>query len=140
MIEEHQYVETVKDYFNFLITEFGFRIVEEKIRGNVFYDLWYMDRTRILSISYENIEDYFQIVIFLLQDGELPDYDDQAKTLHLNHLVSKVISKVDRNEVNLNNEFFIKFSAKDEFERKLLKSAKELRLCLKYFNVLNLVD
>ncbi len=133
MIEGNQYIETVKAYYNFLVTEFCFRVLEEKIRGNAFYDVQYKDETRIVSISYENIEDYFLVIIFLLQNGELPDYDDKTKTLHLNQLNAKVLSRVDKNEINLNNEYFFKFKAKDELERNLLKSAKELRLCLKHF-------
>ena len=36
MIEGKQYTATVKNYFDFLITEFGFQLLEEKIRGNAF--------------------------------------------------------------------------------------------------------
>jgi hypothetical protein len=136
MIEGNQYIETLKAYFNFLVTEFGFTISEEKIRGNAFYDLQYKDKVRVVSVSYENIEDYLQVIIFMLQNGRLPDYDDKTKTLHLNKLNATVISKADKSEINLNNEYFAKFNAKDELERKLLKSAKELRLCLKHFNEL----
>lgn len=133
MIEGNQYIEIVEAYFCFLITEFGFKISEEKIRGNAFYDVQYKDEKRIVSISYENIEDYLLVIVFLLQNGELPDYDDKTKTLHLNKLNIEVLSRVDKSEINLNNEHFLKFRARNELERKLLKSAKELRLCLKYF-------
>ena len=139
MIEGTQYIETVKAYFSFLIAEFGFQISEEKIRGNAFYDVQYKDETHIVSISYENIEDYLLVIIFILQNGELPDYDDKTKTLHLNQLNAKVLSRVDKGEINLNNEHFLKFKAKDELEKKLLKSAKELRLCMKHFKELQIV-
>lgn len=134
MIEGEKYIEDVKTYFNYLITEFGFRISNEKIRGNAFYDLQYSDGNRIVSVSYENIEDYLQVIIFMLQNGELPDYDDKTKTLHLNRLNAQVMSSIDRKEIGLNNEYFEKFKAKAEIEKQLLKSAKELRLCLKHFN------
>jgi len=134
VIEGEKYIEDVKTYFNYLITEFGFRISNEKIRGNVFYDLQYSDGNRIVSVSYENIEAYLQVIIFMLQNGELPDYDDKTKTLHLNRLNAQVMSSIDRKEIGLNNEYFEKFNAKAEIEKQLLKSAKELRLCLKHFN------
>ncbi len=134
MIEGEKYIEDVKTYFNYLITEFGFRISNEKIRGNAFYDLQYSDGNCIVSVSYENIEDYLQVIIFMLQNGELPDYDDKTKTLHLNKLNAQVMSSIDRKEIGLNNKYFEKFNVKAEIEKQLLKSAKELRLCLKHFN------
>ncbi|MCB9311114.1 MAG: hypothetical protein H6567_13750 [Lewinellaceae bacterium] len=133
MIEGEKYIEDVKAYFNYLITEFGFRISNEKIRGNAFYDLQYSDGNCIVSVSYENIEDYLQVIIFMLQNGELPDYDDKSKTLLLNMLNAQVMSSVKRDEISLNNEYFVKFTPKTEIEKLLLKSAKELRLCLKHF-------
>ena len=133
MIEGEKYTEDVKTYFNYLITEFGFRMSNEKIRCNAFYDLQYSDGNRIVSVSYENIEDYLQIIVYMLQNGKLPDYDDKTKTLHLNRLNAQVMSIIDRNEIGLNNEFIVKFNPKLEIEKQLLKSAKELRLCLKHF-------
>jgi hypothetical protein len=133
MIESSQYLAIVNRYFNFLITEFDFKTVEEKIRGNLFYDVQYQDAVRVISISYENIEDYFQVIVFLLQDGELPDYDDKTKTLHLNRLTAKVLSTVSKPDIHLNNKYFKKFIPDNEFQRKVLKSAKELRLCLEHF-------
>jgi len=136
MIEGKDYVDTVKKYYSFLNTEFNMSITDERVRGNAFYDIQYGDRTKIISINYENIEDYFQVTIFKLQNGKMPDYDDKTKTLHLNKLNVAVISRVDRSEFSLNNKYFAKFNAKDELERKLLKSAKELRLCLKHLSEL----
>lgn len=124
----------VQAYFEYLITEFGFKISEEKINGNAFYDVQYIDKTRVVSISYENIEDYLLVIIFLLQNGALPDYDDKTKTLHLNKLNAQILSRIEKSEISLNDEYFAKFNPKNEFERKLLKSAKELRLCLKHFD------
>lgn len=133
MIEGNQYIQTVEVYFNFPITEFGLNIYKEKVKGNAFYDVQYKGETHIVSISYENMENYLLVIIFLLENGELPDYDDKTRTLHLKQLNEKVLSKVDKRDINLNNEYFFKFQATGELERKLLKSAKELRLCLKHF-------
>lgn len=141
MIEGDKYIEIVKEYFGYLIIEFGFTISSEEISGNAFYDMQYTDsdKRRIVSISYENIEDYLQVIIFMLQSGELPDYDDKTKTLHLNSLNTQVLSSIDKREISLNSEYFEKFSPNDELEKKLLKSAKELRLCLKHFEELQIL-
>jgi len=103
MIEGQKYIEDVKAYFNYLITEFWFKISSPKIRGNAFYDLRYSDGNRIVSVSYENIENYLQVIVFILQDGELPNYDDKTKTLHLDRLNAQVMSSMDRKEIGLNN-------------------------------------
>lgn len=136
MIEGNLYIKLVKEYFAFLTTEFSYELSEQEIRGNFYYAVRYKDNTKMVSISYENIEDYFQVIVFILQNGKVPNYDDKTKTLHLNKLNAEVIFKVDKLEINLNNDYFLKFQANDEFERKLLKSAKELRICLKHFSEL----
>ena len=134
MIESNQYIKTVKNYFAFLITEFDYKLSEEKIRGNAFYDMQYTDKARVVSISYENIEDYLLVTVFMLQNGEMPDYDDKTKTLHLRELNRLVIVKSSKEDINLNAAYFTKYNTKNELERKLLKEAKELRLYLNHFN------
>ncbi|MGF7231948.1 hypothetical protein [Arachidicoccus sp.] len=134
MIDGNKYIEVVKIYFHFLITEFGFKVSEEINNGNFFYRLRYINKIKAVTVSYENIENYLSIFISILQNGELPDYDDKTKTLHLNKLNIQILSSIDKSEVQLNNDCFAKFNPKNELERKLLKSAKELRLCLKHFD------
>lgn len=134
MIEGTKYIEIVKLLFSFLITEFEFRLSKETENGNAFYDVEYSDIGRVVSISYENIEDYLQVIVFKLKNGKLPDYDDKTHTLHLNELNKRVLSEIDKNEIERNNEVFDKFDVNDELERKLLKSAKELRLALKHWD------
>lgn len=134
MIDSNEYIKKVKDYFEFLIRDFDFKLLEEKIRGNVFYDIQYKDNSRVVSVSYENIEDYLLVIIFMLKDGDMPDYDDKTKTLHLKQLNRLIIAEASKEEINLNAEYFTKYNANNELERKLLKEAKELRLCLKYFD------
>lgn len=41
------------------------------------------------------------------------------------------MAKASKEEINLNAEYFAKYNPKNEIERKLLKEAKELRLCFK---------
>lgn len=134
MIRGEEYVSEVKEFFGFLIDEFHFSLLSEKIQGNAFYDVVYEDQTRQISVSYENIEDYLLVIVFLLKDGKLPDYDDKTRTLHLNHLNRVIFKTVQENDIKSNEEFFSRFIAKGEFKGKLLKVAKELRLCLLHFN------
>lgn len=134
MIDGTKYIELVKLFFSFLMTEFGFRLSKETENGNAFYDVEYSDAGRVVSIYYENIEDYLQVIVFKLKNGKLPDYDDKTHTLHLNELNKRVLFGIDKNEIKRNSEVFDKFDANDELERKLLKSAKELRLALKHWD------
>ena len=136
MTKDLEYIEIVKLYYSFLETEFGFSKINETINGNAFYDVEFRDKERIISISYENIEDHLEVIVFLLQNGKMPEYDDKTKTLHLKQLNRLVMAKASKKEINLNAEYFAKYNATNELERKLLKEAKELRLCLKYFNEL----
>ena len=135
MIEMSQFTKTEVVYFDFLITEFGFKLAEDKIRNNVFCDVKYKDETKVISISYENIENYLMVIVYILQNGILPNYDDKTKTLHLNQLNAIAHSKIEKSHINLNNMYFSKFKATKELEKKLLKSAKELRLCMIYFSM-----
>lgn len=138
MIDGSVYIKIVKSYYSFLESEFGFNTANETINGNAFYDVEYRDGQKIISISYENIEDHLEVIVFKLQNGKMPDYDDKSKTLHLNQLNKLVMSKVDKAEMSSNSTYFSKYNAKDELERKLLKEAKELRLCLRHFNELQI--
>lgn len=136
MIEGEDYIKVVKQFYSFLETDFGFSRESETINGNAFYDVEFKDKKRIISISYENTEDHLEVIVFMLQDGKMPDYDNKTKTLHLRQLNRLIIEKVRKGEISLNAEYFVKYDAKNEIEQKLLKEAKELRLCLKHFDEL----
>jgi hypothetical protein len=132
MIEGDKFMDIAKAYFAYLVKEFGFEILSEKISGNAFYDLQYSDKIRVVSISYENMEDYLQVLIFNLNNGDMPDYEDKTRTLHINILNEDVLPNIDKGEIYFNTKYFSGFIAQSELERKMLKLAKELRLCLKY--------
>jgi hypothetical protein len=136
MIKAEEYVGLVENYFSFLEKEFDFTIIERKKTSNSFYSVRYGNETRVISISYENIEDYFTVIIFILINGELPNYDDKSRTLHLDQF-TKFISSLNREEINQNNEYFKNFVATDELSKKILKSARELRLYLRELQINN---
>jgi len=131
MIDGTKYVGIVKLCFSFLITEFKFRLSKETKKANVFYDVEYSGIERAVSVSYENIEDHLQVIVFKLKNGKLPDYDDKTCTFHLNQLNKRVLSKIDKHEIKKNNKIFDGLDINGELEQKLLKSAKELRLVLR---------
>jgi hypothetical protein len=130
MIKAEEYISLVETYFSFLKEEFDFAIIEIKKTSNSFYSVRYGNENRVISISYENIEDYFTVIIFILANGELPNYDDKERTLHLDQL-TQFISSLNREEINKNNEYFKSLVAKNELNKKILKSARELRLYLR---------
>lgn len=130
MVDGKLYTNLVLKYFSYLTFEFNFKVLDVVIRGNAFYDVKYEDKIKRISISYENIEDFFSVTVFLLQNGNLPAYDDKSKTLHLNKLNSLYSNISSDQNIKLNNEFFVIFKAGNSLERKILKAAKELRLYL----------
>ena len=138
MIDGKEYVRTVKEYFAFLEVEYNMRLSDEVVNGSFYYDVSYKDKVRAISISYENAEDYLQVIIFILHNNKLANYDDKTKTLHLNRLNSLVLSTANKSEIDLNNEYFLGFETENGLKKRILKSAKELRLCLQHFNELSI--
>ena len=132
MINANIYAELVESYFSFLEKEFGYILIQEKIRENVFYEIRYAKPNKQISVSYENLEDYFLVTIFLLENGKLPDYDDKSKTLHLSQLNKTILPIITSQQIQLNNNYFSIFKTSDRIENRILKSAKELRLCMNF--------
>lgn len=135
MIKGEDFIKKVEGVFKFLESEFGFKILKEKNKENLFYDVQYSDNKKIVSVSYENTEDYLQVIIFKPNNGKLPDYDDKSQTLHLSRLNEIVLPKINKREIKENHDFFSGFGEKDPLSKELLKKAKETRLCLKNFEV-----
>jgi len=50
MVEDLEIIETVKLYYSFLETEFGFSKVSETSNGNAFYNVEFKDKERVISI------------------------------------------------------------------------------------------
>lgn len=133
MISSQLFILKVAEYFDFLVTEFDFELVQGKVVENIFYEQRFSDGRKVVSISYENIEDYLQIIVYLLENGLLPDVDDGIRTLHLKQLNSVIFPLVSRDELEAKREEFGRFNASGKIENDLLKGAMELSLCLKHF-------
>jgi len=131
MIDSDKFQNFVKRTFSFLVTEYGMTLDKEKINGNAFYDIQFRDKDKVISISLENIENYFQVILFKLDNGQLPDYDDKVKTIHLTELNKRFLTTLDKKEFEDNDRHFGEIMTEDKIEKQILKSAKDLRLCLK---------
>ena len=134
MIEEERFTDIVTRTFSFLVTEFGFELSKKTTNGNMFFDIEYTDKRKAISISLETIENYIRVILFKLENGKRSDYDDMTKTFHLNQLNDKLLKNLDSAEFEQNNKHFDSFEPMDEIEKMILKSAKDLRLCLKHID------
>lgn len=106
------------------------------MNGNVFFDVEFRRKDKVVSVSYENVEAHLEVIVFNLSNGKMPDYDDKTGTFHLQQLNRLLMHKVDKEEIRSNAEYFSDYTPKDPLEKQLLKGAKELRLCLKHFHEL----
>ncbi|WP_276135135.1 hypothetical protein [Polluticoccus soli] len=139
MISKDDFIALVESYFHFLTSEFQFSKGEVKANGNAYYSFQFQDNKKVVSISHENIGNYYQVIVYLLDDnGSLPNYDDKTKTLHLDKLNKLILPNISLDQIKTNNTHFSTLVANSELERKMLKSAKELRLCLQNFDTAGL--
>jgi hypothetical protein len=113
------------------MTEYAMTLEKGKINGNAFYDIQFRNKDNVISVSLENIENYFQVILFKLDNGRLPDYDDKVRTIHLTELNKKFLTTLDKNEFDDNDRHFGDIVTTDQTEKQILKSAKDLRLCLR---------
>jgi len=138
MIEGNLYTQLVRSYFDFLVTEFDFKLLELNIKHNIFYEVQYKDKTKKVIISYKNLSAHLMVVVSMSQNKELSGKADDVTVLSLDQLAINVSSYIDKAEIYLNDKFFSKFYANGKLEMDLLKAAKELRLCLRHFHKLEL--
>lgn len=135
MISSQFFVTKVSDYFAFLVSGFDFEFDDLTVREDIYYEQRFNDGRKVVSISYENLEDYLKVTVYLLENGQLPAYDDEQRTLLLGQINAAVFPNIGKTEIEQNNNYFACFQAQSEFEKHLLKQAKDLRLSLKYFPI-----
>lgn len=135
MIRGLEFIEQTKKYNSFLVDEFDFIEFNITNREGLFYDVEYKKDGLLISISYENREDYLQVILFRLINGKKPEYDDKHMTIHLEKLNNALFKTLSSNNFKENEICFASLNASSNIERKLLKAAKELRLCLKHPDV-----
>jgi hypothetical protein len=131
MIDSDKFQNLVKRTFSFLVTEYGMTLDKEEINGSAFYNTQFRDKDKVVSVSLENIENYFQVILFKLDKGQLPHYDDKVRTIHLTELNKEFLTTLKTKEFADNDGHFGDIMTEDKTEKQILKSAKDLRLCLR---------
>jgi hypothetical protein len=131
VINNNEYISIIEKQFLFLVKELNYKVVHKKRNVSFLYDVNYQKGNSMISVSFDNRENYLQVILFILKDGQLPDYDDKVHTIHLEKLNNMILPLLTIEEINENNELFQNIKPLNQFEKRLIKSAKELRLCLK---------
>jgi hypothetical protein len=131
MLSGDDFITLVRRYFDFLPKEFCYELFNEINMENLFYRVQYHKDNLLISISYENRENYLQVIVFTIKDGVISEYDDREHTFHLGELNRRIMQHLKTENFEDNDKFFSSIQPSNEFEKSLLKLAKELRLCMK---------
>lgn len=115
--------------FTPFLTKLGFRADEPSISGR-YYRASFTGLFHAVSVSYEPGDSALFVIVFSRKNGELSDIDDSIKTRRLADLNNRYMSVVTAKERTDNEVFFESVEIKDDEERAVLKTAKELRLVL----------
>ena len=107
----------------------GFSMDTPSITGRL-YRVSFTGPKHSVSVSFEPGDEAFFVLVFSREHGELSDMDDRLKTPRLSDLNSRYMNTVSREERAANEAVFKSVMARDEEEKLLVKSAKELRLVL----------
>lgn len=111
------------------LKELGFRFEGFSISGRM-YGADFVGSGHKLSISYEPGDWALFVLVLRREAGGFSNIDDRSKTLRLSDLNSRYMSSVTTEEHHANDALFTSITVEDMGERKLLKSAKDLRLVL----------
>ena len=129
MIMRDDFYNDIKNYFNYLVTEFDCKICNERYDNSLLFEIEYCSKKDIIvSISYDVRNDFIQIILFIKKNGMMPDYDDKSHTIHLTELNKKILPLMKKLDFENNNKYFSNFAINKGDN--LLKQAKDLRLCL----------
>lgn len=136
VLNEDEYFLIIEKQFLYLVDEFNYKIINKKSGISFLYDVNFQTSNSMISVSYDRRDNNLQVILFILKDGHLPDYDDKEHTIHLEKLNNKIIPYLNKEEISDNNDFFRNIKPLNHFEKILLKLAKELRLCMKNTDLL----
>ncbi|MCD8511858.1 MAG: hypothetical protein LRY73_19725 [Bacillus sp. (in: Bacteria)] len=130
MLNRDEYFSIIEKQFMFLVNEFEYTPLDKKSKISFLYDVNFQKGNTLITVSLDVRESYLQVILFNLTDGHLPDYDNE-NTIHLEKLNKMILSNLSKEEMKENNKFFQYIQPKNQLEKRILKSAKELRLCMK---------
>lgn len=131
-----EFISLVHRYFEFLVTEFDYKVLKKTNRKNLFYDVECQNNDSVISISYENRENYLQVIVFTIKDGVVSKYDDKELTQKLGELNRKILPLLNPADFEENESAFASILPRNETEKSLFKVAKELRLCMTNLNLI----
>jgi hypothetical protein len=123
------FLRIVSEAFAPFLAGLGFSADAPTISGR-FYRASFTGHMHSVSVSFEPGDEVFFVMVFSVNGGELSDMDDRLKTPRLTDLNRLYMNAVSSAERAANEATFQSVIARDEEERVLLKSAKELRLVL----------
>jgi len=134
-IDCDEFVNNVQLFFSFLKDEYGMIVIDKISRKNIFHSVRYENDHFLISISYECIENYFNVQLIRIINGKLSSYDDVVNSYSLDRLYALITPYVDNKKLYENTKLF-DFHINNEIQKKILKSAKKLRICLQYIDML----
>jgi hypothetical protein len=123
------FLRIVNEAFAPFLKDLGFTMDTPSISGRL-YRASFTGQNHSVSVSFEPGDESFFVLVFSREHGELSDMDDRLKTPRLSDLNNRYMSTVSSEERAANEAAFKSVVARDDEERNLLKSAKELRLVL----------
>jgi hypothetical protein len=123
------FLRIVNEAFAPWLKELGFSMDTPSISGRL-YRASFAGQKHSVSVSFEPGDDAFFILVFSRENGQLSSWDDRLKTPRLSDLNSRYMNTVSSEERVANEDAFKSIAARDEAEKFLLKSAKEIRLVL----------
>ena len=123
------FLRIVNEAFTPFLIGLGFSMDAPSISGRL-YRASFSGPKHSVSVSFEPGDEALFVLVFSREHGELSDMDDRLKTPRLSDLNSRYMNAVNSEERAANETAFKSVVARDEEEKVLLKSAKELRLVL----------
>lgn len=123
------FLRIAKDALVPFLKELGFSMDSPSISGR-FYRVSFTGAAHAVWVSYEPGDEFWSVLVFGREGGELTDIDDRAKTPSLADLNVRYMPTISSDERAENEAAFDTVEARDKEELDLLKAAKELRLVL----------
>jgi hypothetical protein len=124
-----EFMRTITDAFAPFLTHLGFSMDSPSISGR-YYRASFSSPRHTVSVSYEPGDHALFVMVFCRENGQLSSVDDRKRTPRLSDLNSRYMHTISEKERAANKLMFPNTPIRDDEERLLLKSAKELSLVL----------
>jgi len=128
-MNSQDFLRIVNAAFGPFLKEMGFSMDPPSVSGRL-YRASFSSPKHVISVSFEPGDEAFFVLVFSREDGGLSDIDNRLKTPRLSDLNSRYMKSVTSEERAANERAFESVAARDNEEKVLLRSAKELRLVL----------